>query len=108
MGSKREPAVYAAPARPASAAINPQPNATQIHCSLPKYRLAATQPLPPRQRKALHEAILKETLQERVVSSTSRVDFRGVKPKLSNCNLKPRKRRPTLRIDISKRVGIVK
>jgi len=63
---------------------------------------------PPRQRKTLHEAILKEILQERVVSSRNRVNFRGVKRKMSNYNLRPRRRQPTCRIDISKRIRIVK
>jgi hypothetical protein len=65
-------------------------------------------PFPPRQRKALHEAILEEILQERVVSSRNRVNFRGVKRKMSNYNLRPRKRQPTRRIDVSKRIRIVK
>lgn len=34
---------------------------------------------PPRQRKALHEAILDEILQERVASSRNWINFRGVK-----------------------------
>jgi hypothetical protein len=63
---------------------------------------------PPRQRKTLHEAILKEILQERVVSSRSRVNFRGVKRKMSNYSLRPRKRQPTRRIDVGKRIRIVK
>jgi hypothetical protein len=63
---------------------------------------------PPRQRKALHEAILEEIRQERVVSSRNRVNFRGVKRKMSNYNLRPRKRQPTRSIDISKRIRIVK
>jgi hypothetical protein len=63
---------------------------------------------PPRHRKTLHEAILREIRQERVVSSRSRVDFRGVKRKMSNYNLRPRKRQRTRRIDVSKRIRIVK
>jgi hypothetical protein len=63
---------------------------------------------PPQQKKALHEAILHEILQERVVSSRNRINFRGVKRKMSNYNLRPRKRQPTRRIDISKRIRIVK
>lgn len=63
---------------------------------------------PPRHKKALPEAILEEILQERVVSSRNRVNFRGVKRKMSNYNLRPRKRQPTRRIDVSKRIRIVK
>jgi hypothetical protein len=63
---------------------------------------------PPRHRKALHEAILREILQERVVSTRSRVNFRGVKRKMSNYNLRPPKRQRTHRIDVSKRIRIVK
>ena len=62
---------------------------------------------PPRHRKALHEAILREILQERVVSSRNRVNFRGVKRKMSNYNLRPRKRQRTRRIDLSKRIKII-
>jgi hypothetical protein len=56
----------------------------------------------------LHEAILDEILQERVVSSRNRINFRGVKRKMSNYNLRPRKRQRTYRIDASKRIRIVK
>ena len=63
---------------------------------------------PPRQKKLLHSAILDEILQERVVSSRNRVNFRGVKRKMSNYNLRPRKRQRTRRVDFTKRVRIVK
>jgi len=63
---------------------------------------------PPRRRKALHKAILREILQERVVSSRNRINFRGVKRKMSNYNLRPRKRQRTRRIHVSKRIRIVK
>lgn len=63
---------------------------------------------PPRQRKALHEAILDEILQERVTSSRSRVNPRGVKRKMSNYNLRPRKRQPTRRVNFAERIEIVK
>jgi photosystem II stability/assembly factor-like uncharacterized protein len=46
---------------------------------------------PPRKRKAFHEAILDEILEERVVSSHNRINPRGVKRKMSNYNLRPRK-----------------
>ncbi|MBI2689808.1 MAG: hypothetical protein HYX27_26175, partial [Acidobacteria bacterium] len=56
----------------------------------------------------LHEAILEEILEERVVSSRNRINFRGVKRKMSNYNLRPRKRQPTRRLEVSKRIRIVK
>jgi hypothetical protein len=68
----------------------------------------ATPPFPPRQRKVLHEAILDEILEERVVSSRNRINFRGVKRKMSNYNLRPRKRQRTRRMDVSQRIRIVK
>ncbi len=63
---------------------------------------------PPRQKKALHEAILDEILQERVTSSRNRVNPRGVKRKMSNYNLRPRKRQRTRRVDVDQRIRIVK
>ena len=63
---------------------------------------------PPGERKALHEAILDEILEERVVSSRNRINPRGVKRKMSGYPLRPRKRQRTRRIDFSKRVMVVK
>jgi hypothetical protein len=63
---------------------------------------------PPQKRKALHEAILDEILEERVVSSRNRINPRGVKRKMSNYNLRPRKRQRTRRLIIAKRIRIVK
>ena len=68
----------------------------------------ATSLFPPRQRKAFHEAILDEILEERVVSSRNRINPRGVKRKMSNYPLRPRKRQRTRRIDFAKRIRIVK
>ena len=62
---------------------------------------------PPRHRNVLHEAILDEILQERVTSSRNRVNPRGVKRKMSNYPLRPRKRQRTRRIDVSKRIRMV-
>jgi len=62
---------------------------------------------PPRQRKAFHEMILQEILQERVISSRNRINPRGVKRKMSNYNLRPRHRGRTRRIDFA-RVRLVK
>ena len=63
---------------------------------------------PPRQRKAFHQAILDEILEERVVSSRNRINPRGVKRKMSNYPLRPRKRSRTRRIEVAKRIRIVK
>lgn len=56
----------------------------------------------------MHEAILDEILDERVVSSRNRMNSRGVKRKMSNYSLRPRGRIRTRRIDVSKRIKIVK
>ncbi len=63
---------------------------------------------PPRLIKALHDAILIEILEERVVSSRHRVNFRGVKRKMSNYQLRPRKRQRTRRVAFAQRIRIIK
>jgi hypothetical protein len=63
---------------------------------------------PPQQKIILHEAILYEILQERVISSRNRMNPRGVKRKMSNYPLRPRKRQHTRHLDINKLVRIVK
>jgi hypothetical protein len=63
---------------------------------------------PPQQRNVLYETILDEILDERVVSSRNRINSRGVKRKMSNYNLRPRKRQRTRRLDFAKRIKIVK
>ena len=63
---------------------------------------------PPRQIQALHDAILDEILEERVVSSRNRVNVRGVKRKMSNYQLRPRKRQRTRRVAFVKRIKIIK
>ena len=79
-----------------------------MQCGWSRDGWPATPLFPPQQRKALHEAILQEILQERVVSSRNRINFRGVKRKMSNYNLRPRKRQRTRCIDVSQRIRIVK
>ena len=54
---------------------------------------------PPRNRLALHEDVLDETLEERVASSRSRQLPRGVKRKMSSYPLRPRTPQPTTRIN---------
>jgi len=51
---------------------------------------------------------LEEILDERVVSSRSRVNCRGVKRKMSNYKLRPRKRQHTRCLKISVRIRNVK
>jgi hypothetical protein len=63
---------------------------------------------PPPARLALHEAVLNEILEERVVSSRGRRVPRGVKRKMSNYPLRPRAAQPTLRIDFIAAIQIAK
>jgi hypothetical protein len=59
-------------------------------------RMARSAAIPPRQRKTVHVAVLGEILQERCVSSRNRLNARGVKRKMSNYPLRPRKRQPCM------------
>jgi hypothetical protein len=59
---------------------------------------------PPQQKEAMHETILDEI----VVSSRNRINPRGVKRKMSNYQLRLGKRQPTRRLDVSKRIKILK
>jgi hypothetical protein len=63
---------------------------------------------PPRQRRNFHEVILDEILEERVVASRNRLNPRGVKRKMSNYPLRPRKRQRTRRVDFAARIRISK
>jgi hypothetical protein len=56
---------------------------------------------PPQDRAAFHKAVLQEILDERVVSSRQRQTPRGVKRKMSNYPLRPRRPRPTHRLAIT-------
>ena len=60
---------------------------SSTRCTLSSGGWPVTALFPPRQRKAFHEAILDEILEERVVSSRNRINPRGVKRKMSNYNL---------------------
>jgi benzoyl-CoA reductase/2-hydroxyglutaryl-CoA dehydratase subunit BcrC/BadD/HgdB len=68
----------------------------------------ATALFPLQHKKALHEAILDEILEERVVSSRNRINPRGVKRKMSSYKLRPRERHPTQCLDVSKQIRIIK
>jgi hypothetical protein len=63
---------------------------------------------PPPARLALHEAVLNEILEERVVSSRGRRVPRGVKRKMSNYPLRPRASQLIIRIDFTTAVVLVK
>jgi hypothetical protein len=52
--------------------------------------------------------VLDEILDERLSPRKCRVNFRGVKRKMSNYNLRPRTRQPTRRIEIEKCIEVVK
>lgn len=56
----------------------------------------------------MHDAILDEILEERVSSSRNRIVPRGVKRKMSNYGLRPRKRHPTRFINIAERIKVLK
>jgi hypothetical protein len=79
-----------------------------IPCAWSNGACRASPLFPPRHRKAFHEAVLREILQERVSSSRNRLNPRGVKRKMSSYPLRPRKPQRTRRIDCSKRIRIVK
>jgi hypothetical protein len=52
--------------------------------------------------------VLQEILQERVSSSRNRLNPRGVKRKMSNYPLRPRKQQRVRKIAYSKRIRIIK
>lgn len=62
---------------------------------------------PPRAKKAFHEAVLAEILQERVVSSRGRRNPRGVKRKMSNFPLRPHHASNATGIEIAKCIRII-
>ena len=64
--------------------------------------------LPPRGRRALHEAVLDEILEERVASSRGRQVPRGVKRKMSGYKLRLRVPQPTTWIDFAAAIRILK
>jgi hypothetical protein len=65
-------------------------------------------PFPPGQRNVLHEAVLRELLDERVSSSRNRQNPRGVKRKMSGYPLRPRERHQTTRINFTQHIRIIK
>ncbi len=67
-----------------------------------------TPPFPPRQKKAFHEAVRDEILEERVVSSRGRRNPRGVKRKMSHYPIRPRDKPAPHRIDIDQCIKVLK
>jgi hypothetical protein len=63
---------------------------------------------PPAKRRAFHKTVLAEILEERVISSRNRRNFRGVKRKISNFPLRPLHANPLPPIDIRKAIRILK
>jgi hypothetical protein len=56
----------------------------------------------------VHEAVLNEILEERVVSSRGRRVPRGVKRKMSSFPLRPRASQPIIRIDFTIAIILLK
>ena len=71
-------------------------------------KLASAALFPPQHRRAFHNAVLDEILQERVVSSRNRRNPRGVKRKMSKFPLRPRHVKPLPPIDIRAAIRILK
>ena len=63
---------------------------------------------PPQEKKIFEAVVLQEILQERVSSSRDRVNPRGVKRKMSNYPLRPRKPSRTSHVKFAGRIMIVK
>jgi len=63
---------------------------------------------PPQDRLAFHEAVLREILKERVVSSRSRHNTRGVKRKMSSYPLRLRTRGWPRRRPVALHIRIIK
>jgi len=55
----------------------------------------------------LHEDVLDEILEERVVSSRGRRNYRGVKRKMSNYPIRPNSRPSPHRMDIEKHIKLL-
>ena len=77
-------------------------------CELSAASCPASPLFPPRHRKAFHEAVLDEILEERVVLRGGRRNPRGVKRKMSSFPLRRNQPiRPNVP-DIEKRIRIIK
>jgi hypothetical protein len=78
------------------------------HAKQVRARCPSTVLFPTRERKAFHEAVLDEILQERVVSSRDQRRPPGVKRKLSSFPLRPRGACGSVRIEFSECIRIIK
>jgi len=63
---------------------------------------------PPANRRAFHNQVLDEILEERLVCSRNRRNFRGVKRKMSNFPLRPRQTKPLPPIHIKQAIRILR
>ena len=68
----------------------------------------STVPFPPQQRKAFHNSVLEEILEERVVTRPNRRNPRGVKRKMSSFPLRPRHIKPSPPLIICEAIRIIK
>lgn len=71
-------------------------------------KLTAFNAIPPVQRKAFHERVLEEILQERLACRRSRRNPRGVKRKMSNWPLRRSRSTPQQLVIISQAIRIVR
>jgi len=76
--------------------------------ALVRRKIASFAATPPQERNAFHEAALREILEERVVSSRSRHNLRGVKRKMSKFPLCTRGRKKTMKIQLENHIQILK
>jgi len=60
------------------------------------------------QRKAFHERVLDEILQERLASRRGRCNLRGVKRKMSNWPLRRRHGKPPQPVNINQAIKVIK
>jgi hypothetical protein len=71
-------------------------------------KIASFAATPPQDRRAFHESVLQEILEERVESSRSRINPRGVKRKMSGYPLFPKGCGKTVKIVIESHIRIIK
>jgi len=81
---------------------------SSTRCAWHVGRWRGARQFPPQDLHAFHEAVLTEILEERIVSSRSRHNPRGLKRKMSGYPLRPRTRGPTLRLPIANHIRIRK
>ena len=70
-------------------------------------KLQAYGAIPPREKRAFHNVVRDEILQDRVVSSRNRRNPRGVKREMSNFPLRPRHIKPLPKINIREAIKVL-